>query len=72
MQLSCDCSYKPALRKSEQPLSKDHMFLTCYKKGVTFSSGYTSQCRMESRSGFLYTQVTGRKIPSLWRDKGDV
>ena len=35
-QLVCDCSNKPALRKSKQPLSKDRMFLTCYKKECKF------------------------------------
>ena len=31
-QLVCDCSNKPALRKSKQPWSQDRMFVTCYKK----------------------------------------
>ena len=35
-QLVCDCSNKPTLRKSKQPLSKDRMFLTCYKKECKF------------------------------------
>ena len=35
-QLVCDCSNKPALRKSKQPWSQDRMFLTCYKKECNF------------------------------------
>ena len=35
-QLVSGCSNKPTLRKSKQPLSKDRMFLTCYKKACTF------------------------------------
>ena len=34
-QLVCDCSNKPALRKSKQPWSQDRMFVTCYKKELT-------------------------------------
>ena len=35
-QLVCDCSNKPALRKSKQPWSQDRMFVTCYKKECNF------------------------------------
>ena len=35
-QLVCDCSNKPALRKSKQPWSQDRMFLTCYKQECNF------------------------------------
>ena len=34
--LVCDCSNNSALGKSKQPLSKDRMFLTCYKKECNF------------------------------------
>ena len=32
----CDCSTKPALQKSKQPLSKGRMFLTCCKRECNF------------------------------------
>ena len=34
--LVCDCSNKPALRKSKQPWRQHRMFLTCYKKECNF------------------------------------
>ena len=42
-QLICDCSKKPALRKSKQSLIKDRIFLACYNiECITFSCEETN------------------------------
>ena len=71
--LICDCSNKRALRKRKQPLSKDRMFLTCYKKECNFFYvERPANIAWYQEAAFAFASATSRKIPSLCRDEGDV
>ena len=62
-QLVCDCSNKPALRKSKQPRSQDRMFPTWYKKSVPFLF------LVDRPNNIAWYQ--GAALGTLWGDKGD-